>query len=466
MRFLPKSLTGQLVLILLLGLVAAQGISLYLFASERKEDARNSYHRNVISRTVGLARLLNETPPELHSRIVATASSGPIRFGLQETSPIEGQSEFIGKHGRYLRTTLANALNLPIDKVLIERRRPGYWHHRLDDDDDDDDDDDWRHRKKHPRWRGEWVTLAVGLADDRWLRITTGPPPGAPRWGKWFLLSLFLSGAAIVVIAVLAGRRVVRPMRELAEAAGRLGRGEHVGDVTEAGPKETRETVRAFNEMQTQLDRYMRDRSAMLAAVSHDLKTPITSLRLRAEFIDDQEMRGKILATLDEMQSITESTLDFIREDASRDPGRSTDISALAESIVTDFTDMGRPAEFSGVLGAMVVCRATSIRRALRNLIDNAISYGGHARVFVETDVDKVDVHIDDDGPGIPNVDLENVFDPFVRLEDSRSRTTGGVGLGLAITRTIARAHGGEVTLENRPEGGLRATLSLPRAME
>ena len=323
MMFLPKSLSGQLVLILLLTLLVAQGVSLFLFAGERREAIRDIYRQNVVARTVSLVGLLEDTPVALHSRVVAAASSGPLRFELLSAAP-SVRAENTGERGQFLKATLAAALDIPMERVVVEKRNPKFWrrhHHR-----DDDDDDEEHHRRKGHRWYAKWVTLGVRLPDGQWLSVTAGPPPGAPRWGKWFLVSLILSGLAIAGVAVMAGRRVAKPMRELADAAGRLGRGEPVGDVAEAGPRETRETIRAFNLMHDRLERYLRDRMAMLAAISHDLKTPITSLRLRAEFIEDEEMHSKILATLDEMQAMTESTLDFIREDAARDPGRVTDV--------------------------------------------------------------------------------------------------------------------------------------------
>jgi hypothetical protein len=382
MRFLPKSLSGQLVLILLLTLLAAQGISLILFAGERREAIRDIYRQNVVDRTVSLVSLLEDTPAELQSRAVVAASSGPLRFDLPSSAP-SVRAENTGERGQFLKATLAAALDIPKERVVVAKQNPEFWRRRHLRDDDDDDDEN-HHRQKRHHCYAKWVMLSVGLPDGQWLSVTAGPPPGAPRWGKWFLVSLILSGLAIAGVAVLAGRRVAKPMRELADAAGRLGRGESVGDVAEAGPRETRETIRAFNLMHDRLERYLRDRMAMLAAIFHDLKTPITSLRLRAEFIEDEEMRSKILATLDEMQAMTESTLNFIREDAARDPGRVTDVAVFAESIVADFADTGRPAVFTSEMGAMVVCRATSIHRAVSNLIENAIAYGESARVSVK----------------------------------------------------------------------------------
>jgi signal transduction histidine kinase len=214
--------------------------------------------------------------------------------------------------------------------------------------------------------------------------------------------------------------------------------------------------------MRKRLDRYIRDRTAMLAAIAHDLRTPITSLRLRAEFIEDEEAKAKILETLAEMQAMAEAVLAFARGDAESEETRATDIAALVESIVDDVAESGRDATFADSPPVVRRCRPFALRRAIANLIDNATFYGGRARARVETDKDEVRIIVDDDGPGVPASDLERVFDPFVRLEGSRSRETGGAGLGLAISRGILRAHGGDVTLQNRPGGGLRAIATLP----
>jgi len=200
-----------------------------------------------------------------------------------------------------------------------------------------------------------------------------------------------------------------------------------------------------------------------LAAISHDLRTPITSLRIRAEFIEDPELQAKILATLDEMQAMAEATLGFVREDATEEAFQETDLAALAESVVADAADTDGDAAFTAPEGRVVVsCRPIALRRALRNIVDNALAYGGAARVRIARDSESVALIVEDDGPGIPDSDLARVFEPFVRLEESRSRETGGMGLGMAIARTILRAHGGDVEIANRAEGGLRVALRLP----
>jgi signal transduction histidine kinase len=265
------------------------------------------------------------------------------------------------------------------------------------------------------------------------------------------------------LIAVLVAHRVARPMRRLAFAAEAFGRGEEIARLPEEGPTDIRRTAEAFNRMQERLRRFVADRTSMLAAIGHDLRTPITSLRLRAEFVTDEEMREKILATLDEMQAMTEATLAFAREEATGEPTRVIDLSALAESVCNDLADIGWNVTFADSGKIPYRCRPAALRRAMRNLIENAVRYGGEARVSLALADEWFEIAVDDSGPGIPDEEFERVFAPFFRLEGSRSRTTGGVGLGLSIARTIVRGHGGDIVLANLRGGGLRAMIRLPQ---
>jgi len=299
------------------------------------------------------------------------------------------------------------------------------------------------------------------MTDGGWLNASADRPP-VPPLGRPFLASFLVSAVAIGIVGAAGIRWASAPLRKLAGAADRLGRGESFEPLPESGPQETRQANVAFNRMRERLDRYIRDRTAMLAAIAHDLRTPITSLRLRAEFIDDEETKAKILETLAEMQAMAEAVLAFARGDAEAEESRATDIPALVESVVEDMAASGREASFEDSPAVTLKCRPFALRRAIGNLIDNATFYGVRARASVEADKNEARIVIDDDGPGIPPADLERVFDPFVRLESSRSRETGGAGLGLAIARSIFRAHGGDLRLENRPAGGLRAIGTLP----
>jgi signal transduction histidine kinase len=285
-----------------------------------------------------------------------------------------------------------------------------------------------------------------------------------PSWALPSLLSMGLTAVALSVIVVLMVRRITRPMARLATAAEQMGRGETIRPLAEEGPLDIRQMTGAFNRMQELLQRFVQDRTRMLAAISHDLRTPITSLRLRAEFVDDEETRSKIVETLDEMQRMTEATLAFAREEAAREDTRTVDLAALVESLCDDLAEMGLAVEFAGADRTPYACRPDSLKRAARNLIENAVAYGERARVALHRSAEELRIVIEDHGPGIPGADMERVFAPFVRLEDSRSRETGGIGLGMAIARTIVRGHGGDITLENLAPRGLRATIHLPQA--
>ena len=460
MRLAPQSLAGQLTLLLLIALAAAQGIAVALFAWERLEALRHAHRDNAVLRTATVARLLGGTPPRLHDAVIAAANTKLVRFSLT-AKPVVGETG-AGERAAAIASGLSTALG--VDPVQV--RVAPLWTRYMDDDDDwdDDHDDDGDDDHNHGGWDLDWFTASMALADGRWLNVAVGPPPGAPAWGAAFMAVFLLSALAIAAVAVFTGRRIAKPMRGLAAAAERLGRGGAVEDLSEAGTMETRETVYAFNLMRVRLDRYVRDRTAMLAAVSHDLRTPITSLRLHAEFVEDAETRAKILAALDEMQRMTEDALAFIREDMQREETRTVDLHALVDSVAADLAELGHDIAVADSERVLAGCRPAALRRALRNLMENSAAYGSRATARIERDDAELRVIMEDEGQGIPEAELERVFEPFVRLEASRSRNTGGSGLGLAIARGIVRGHGGDIRLENRAEGGLRATVVLPGA--
>ncbi len=230
------------------------------------------------------------------------------------------------------------------------------------------------------------------------------------------------------------------------------------------GPTEIREAADAFNQMQRRIRRFVEDRTRMLAAVSHDLRTMLTRFRLRAEYIDDDEQRAKALADLAEMQAMLDATLSFARDDASAEPRTSVDLSSLLQTLCDDLADAGQPVAYDGPHRVTLACRPAALGRALANLIDNAVKYGGEAEVGMSDGADEVVIRIADRGPGIADSDREKVFAPFFRIEESRSRETGGTGLGLALARNIVRGHGGDITLEDREGGGLVAHVALPRS--
>ncbi len=482
---MPRRLAGQIILLLLLALVLSQFVTLAFFLHERREAVRSVTREQVLLRVAAAVRLLDETPPALHRRVVRSANAPLLRFWLSPTSAVLAQEPNAPQRrlSRLLedssagevRVDLSGQPNLyggpppgdrspwdrpPRDDQFSGREREGRerdWH----DDDDEGHDDDFGSGLS-PRLIG--LTISVQLADRRWLNAQSALPVSAPLWALPSLVSTVLMAAALILIVVFMIRRITRPMDNLAVAAGRLGRGESVEDVPEEGPLDVRHAIRAFNAMNQRLDRFVRDRTQMLAAISHDLRTPITVLRLRAEFVEDAEARRKILETLDEMQQMAEAALAFAREEATREPTRAVDLAALIDSVCDDLVELGQHVTFAEAARLPFACRPVALKRALRNLIENAVTYGAGARVALEHDGGGPRVIIDDDGPGIPSESIETVFQPFVRLEESRNVETGGIGLGMAIARSIVRGHGGEIDLENRPEGGLRVAVRLPKS--
>jgi signal transduction histidine kinase len=301
----------------------------------------------------------------------------------------------------------------------------------------------------------------VALPDGSWLNFA-GARRTKPAGHAGLVRSTSAMALGVLLVSVALVRTLTRPFRTLADAARRLGADVSAPPVPERGPREMREAAAAFNEMQRRIARLVRDRTQTLAAISHDLKTPITRIRLRAEFVDDPELHAKLVADLDEMEAMLDSTLAFLRGDASGEPSLKVDLAAILQTICVDKVDAGHDAAFSGPPHATFLGRPLALKRAFTNLVENAIRYGGRARVTLEAGDREYRVHVEDDGPGIDPALHEAVFAPFYRVEGSRGRATGGTGLGLTVARAIARSHGGEVRLRNAAGAGLRATVLLP----
>jgi signal transduction histidine kinase len=310
-------------------------------------------------------------------------------------------------------------------------------------------------------WRGPFaLNITVGLSNGGWV-IFRILPPHRP----WRLGLLFWIGVTVLLVlgaTVWAAHRMTRPLREFAAAADRLGLDQTASPLAEQGPRELRNATRAFNRMQDRIHKLVDDRTLMLAAISHDLRTVLTRLRLRAELIEDNEQRGKAIGDLDEMQSMLDATLSFARDDNADEKPVKVDLAAMLQSLTDDLADTGANASYDGPDRLPIEGRPIALRRAFTNLLENALRYGDEALARLRAEDDQVVVEIADRGPGIPVENRENVFDPFFRLEGSRNRDTGGVGLGLAVVRAVAHRHGGDVIIADRPGGGLVVSVRIP----
>jgi signal transduction histidine kinase len=317
---------------------------------------------------------------------------------------------------------------------------------------------------------GHLVVGSLGLQDGSWINFSAAlfraGLPGAMDHAT--ITSTTAMAAGIIVVAVLLVHWLTRPLQHLAYVAKRIGRDPVPVPVAEDGPTEAVRLARAFNAMQRRIHRMIQDRTQALAAVSHDLRTPIQRLRLRAGFIEDEEVQARMEADLAEMEAMIEATLAYLRGDDAEDaePRRTMDLAATLQALCGDAADAGQDASYDGPTRALVSCRPVALKRAFANLVGNAIAYGGTARVRLSAEAGQIRVEIEDDGPGIPDAELERVFEPFRRLEESRNRVTGGVGLGLTIARQAVEAEGGQLVLGNRPGGGLTATATLPPRRE
>lgn len=272
------------------------------------------------------------------------------------------------------------------------------------------------------------------------------------------LVGLVASGAAYWLI-----RRATRPLSRFGEHAVEIGRNLDSPPLSEDGPTEVHFAVRAFNRMHLQLRRLVHGRTEMLAAISHDLRTPIARLRLRTEMLPDTQDRAKLLSTLEEMEETTNAVLAFVRGAASPEPQKTVELASLIDSICSDMADAGMPVIFrDGSHDVRYSCRPLSLRRAVSNLIDNAVKYGGGAEVTLQHHPGEVSIDVLDRGPGLPEDQIDKVVAPFYRADVSRNREAGGYGLGLSIAASIANAHGGELVIGNREGGGLYVSLHLP----
>jgi signal transduction histidine kinase len=304
---------------------------------------------------------------------------------------------------------------------------------------------------------------AVATLDDGSALVFT---PRTPRFGfqepaQW-VLRIGILAFSILLVSLVSASRLGRPIDAFAAAARRFGADPNAPPMTRQGPAEMRMAIAAFNTMQSQVQRLVAGQAAMFAAISHDLRTPLTRMRLRGEFIEDRDQQARLFRDIDEVQGMVAAVLTFLRDNAADERTTSLDLAELLRSIADDYADIGSDMAYTGPLHAAFPGRPIGLRRAFGNLVDNAVKYGVRPEMELRCGASDVRVTIADHGPGIPTDSLETVFAPFQRLEPSRNRNTGGMGLGLTAARAVFRAHGGDVTLSIAQGGGLLATVVLP----
>lgn len=307
------------------------------------------------------------------------------------------------------------------------------------------------------------AVISMRLPDQTWVNVSLLSWTPHPTAFQGTLLSTTLMAAGALLIAVLLVRSQTRPLSAFARAAARIAHGRGVSPVEESGPREVRELATAFNDMQARIGRLIDDRTQALAAVSHDLKTPITRLRFRSEELQDPALRQSVTADLDEMERMIDQTLSYLKEERGDEEMKPVDLVAILETVTDDVVDAGGKASLEGSGAAVVPGRRLALKRAFGNLVGNAVKYGKQAQTTVADGQDEVRITIADQGPGISAEDRERALQPFVRLEPSRNSETGGFGLGLSIADAVIRGHGGRLELRNGEESGLVVTVILPK---
>jgi signal transduction histidine kinase len=431
-RILPASLFGQMMLIVIVGLIAVQLASLWLQRGAGEAAFAHDYFARVANRVAVDADALDRLPAGERDAYARSLSGAEIVVDTVVTS--------VPAEPGWTPPLLARAL---------DQRLGGRYEYRAG-------------AASGHGMPMSGLTIDVRLRDGSWARFRAAPMH-VPRPPVSLLYSLGLMLTIVAAAALLAIRSVTRPLRVLGNAAHRLGEDLARPPLREEGPREAREAARAFNEMQSRLRGMVEQRTRALSAMSHDLRTPITRMRLRSEMLEDPGLREKLQADLDDMQHLVDVTLDYLRGLKEAEPIHHVDVNGLVAGVADDFASTGRPIEVSGRAERPYDGRPLALRRALTNLLENALTYGGNATLRIEDGPASLRLIVEDEGPGIPAPDLARVVEPFERLEASRGRETGGVGLGLSIVRDIAASHGGMLRLENRTPRGLRAILELPR---
>ncbi|WP_186766464.1 ATP-binding protein [Puniceibacterium confluentis] len=444
-RLFPDALAGRIVLLLTTAILVANLIALVVLGFQQQRFDRQASEDREIERIAALVPAMEAVNARVRQVIARDASTRFARVSVDDVPLLNATGS--DSRSRYIAQGLADTLGRDDLAVAIIDRLPPRG------------SPDHRSAFRKERVIGISVRLSAREGQGAWLNVMTSgasPRPGRVD-GKPFLTILGLSLLCVLGMGFVLARRLTKPLGQLSEAAQAAGRGDRSARVPEEGPREMREAARAFNAMQIEISQFDAERMRMLAAVGHDLRTPMTSLRIRAEMVDDDQQREAMVRTLDEMTVMADGLVSYAREGQDGEKMQTLDLGPLLTQLCAD-----RGAVCDAASNVRVTGRRVGLLRAFGNLVDNALRYGQDATVSLSRDRQVAIVRITDSGPGIPPDRLEDMFRPFTRGDDSRNIETGGAGLGLSIAQTIILAHGGRITLENRAEGGLCATVTLP----
>lgn len=430
------TVVARVILVSLLGITLVHVLSLWMYQRALDQELSRAHEASLAERLISIKRSVALAPREQREALAHDLSGGPIEA-----------------HWNLNRGAVAGGPGVETWSGLSDQIR------RLAEDTKSDDVVIGTSVDPHV------ALLSLRLADESWLNVSLFAASHPHASGHGTLLSTSLMALGVVLMSLLMARWLTRPISEIADSVTLLSPEDATSAVPEAGPREVRHLARSFNDMSRRIADLITRRTQALAAVSHDLRTPLTRLRLRLDDLPDPALQQAMATDIDEMEQMVEATLSYLKGDKLDEASRSIDLVALLETIVNDARDMGHDATLAAPAHLVINTRMLSMKRAFSNLISNALRYGTKVQVGVREDGKDVVVAIDDDGPGIPADKIEVVLEPFVRLEESRNVATGGVGLGLTIAKNNIEANGGKLRLANRNEGGLTVTVVLPAAM-
>lgn len=439
-RFWPKSLVGQIALLVAIALFVAQAINFALLLQGGRSLRQAQITGPSIARLVNAVERDREGGLAARNRAIRVLSANPIPANAKRLTEVEqAVARAFTDAGRSVPPVIAAIRQ--IDRDLLNRP--------LD-----------RHERRVMRSGGE-LLIAAESAPGRWV-VLSAPWPRTDRTLIWRLIAQTVIIYVLVLGAVYwIGRRIARPLAELGGAARAFTPANPGAPVAESGPEDVRSLIAAFNALRLRVVAMLDEKDRMLGAIGHDLRTPLAALRVRIESVDDEADRAKMADTIDEMNRMLQDILSLARIGRGSEPPVETELTALVDVVVEDFRDLGADVHFEPEGRVVQRVRSASMKRAVRNLIENAVKYAGAAEVTVVRDARGACIAVEDRGPGIPAERLGDVFEPFTRIETSRNRDTGGIGLGLALARAIVNEAGGELTLTNREGGGLSAVIRL-----
>ncbi|ATW04676.1 ATP-binding protein [Sphingorhabdus sp. YGSMI21] len=463
-RLWPNSLVGQLLLVVALILLLAQGINSFLLYRGAQNQNLVEASTSAVSRIAyGLERQASDRPvsrrdpmrPRRWGQLRYSAES-PVTDDMRRLPELEARAgqafANMGIGFADIRATLRGDLTSDMTGHVIGTGR--------------------NERRKNPINRSMgggpetsetkgFIIISAQQDDGQWVSIASAVRERSPLLVRTLIFQTVTIYLLMLIPLILLGRYISRPLKSLTATAQSFRPGTTEA-LEEQGPPDTRELIRAFNDMSGRVTRMIEEKDVMLGAIGHDLRTPLAALRVRVENVEDEVERERMVAGIEEMNNMLEDILSLARLGRSTEQSDPVDIRSLIETVVDEFSDLGRDVRYQRGEKQIAAVRETLVRRALRNLVGNATLYGTVADISVEKSGSSLLIHVDDDGPGIPEERIDAMFEPFLRGDASRNRATGGSGLGLTLARAIARDHGGDIILKNREKGGLRATLILP----